>query len=328
MSTVARTRADGRGDDFGGEWHVYEPHKVGLPPLRAPTSALSGSGGSSSCELARTDSAGSALQHDARPAVADPQPGDARDRVLHPRLHHPWRRERADFLAHLMMSLFVFRLGRRRRPGARSVVGGGRLLLNTAFPRLILPLESVLEARSYASSRRSRLRGGVRGRRAPGRPASSVGDSDHRARSWSSPQARQCSRHGAGVFPRPDQLPAVLHAHLALHVADPLLRRGRAREARPILNLNPMYPMLDALNDAVIEGRNPTFGLLAARLAWAVATVVVAARSSSSPGSVSLRSASEDPQSRSRAGARSARWAVKVEGLSVTYRTASRRSRR
>src|SRR6185312_7108968 len=31
MSTVARTRADGR-DDYG-EWHVYEPHKVGLPPL-------------------------------------------------------------------------------------------------------------------------------------------------------------------------------------------------------------------------------------------------------------------------------------------------------
>ena len=52
-----------------------------------------------------------------------------------------------EFLAHLMLSLFAFRLvSTSVSSGARSVVGGGRLILNTAFPRLLLPLESVLES--------------------------------------------------------------------------------------------------------------------------------------------------------------------------------------
>ena len=51
------------------------------------------------------------------------------------------------FLAHLMLSLFAFRLvSTSVSRGARSVVGGGKLILNTAFPRLLLPLESVLES--------------------------------------------------------------------------------------------------------------------------------------------------------------------------------------
>ena len=46
-----------------------------------------------------------------------------------------------------MLSLFAFRLvSTSVSRGARSVVGGGRLILNTAFPRLLLPLESVLES--------------------------------------------------------------------------------------------------------------------------------------------------------------------------------------
>ena len=31
MSAVAQPRRPS--DDFSGEYHVYEPHKVGLPPL-------------------------------------------------------------------------------------------------------------------------------------------------------------------------------------------------------------------------------------------------------------------------------------------------------
>ena len=43
---------------------------------------------------------------------------------------------------------------------------------------------------------------------------------------------------------------------------------------RPMLYCNPMYPMLGSLNYAVIEGRTPPFGLLAASLAWAIGTVI------------------------------------------------------
>jgi ABC-type polysaccharide/polyol phosphate export permease len=50
-----------------------------------------------------------------------------------------------DFLAHLMLGLFAFRLvSTSFTQGARSVVGGGRLILNTAFPRTLLPFSSVL----------------------------------------------------------------------------------------------------------------------------------------------------------------------------------------
>ena len=50
-----------------------------------------------------------------------------------------------DFLAHLMLCLFAFRLvSSSVKLGAKSVTGGGRLILNAAFPRALLPLESVM----------------------------------------------------------------------------------------------------------------------------------------------------------------------------------------
>jgi teichoic acid transport system permease protein len=52
-----------------------------------------------------------------------------------------------EFFAHLMLGVFAYRLvSGSVRQGARSVVGGGRLILNTAFPRTLLPLASVMTA--------------------------------------------------------------------------------------------------------------------------------------------------------------------------------------
>lgn len=52
-----------------------------------------------------------------------------------------------DFFAHLTAGLFTFYfISGCMGTGAASVVGGGRLLLNTAFPRLLLPLSSVRTA--------------------------------------------------------------------------------------------------------------------------------------------------------------------------------------
>ena len=63
-----------------------------------------------------------------------------------------------DFLAHLMLGLFAFRLvSTSVGQGARSVVGGGRLILNISFPRVLLPLAaSCGPSRSSSSSRSSR----------------------------------------------------------------------------------------------------------------------------------------------------------------------------
>lgn len=52
-----------------------------------------------------------------------------------------------DFLVHLVACLFIFYyFNGCVSAGAGSIVGGGRLILNTAFPKSLLPLSSVLVA--------------------------------------------------------------------------------------------------------------------------------------------------------------------------------------
>jgi teichoic acid transport system permease protein len=52
-----------------------------------------------------------------------------------------------EFFAHLMAALFAYYFVTDAiRQAVRSVVGGGRLILNTAFPRLLLPSASVITA--------------------------------------------------------------------------------------------------------------------------------------------------------------------------------------
>jgi teichoic acid transport system permease protein len=52
-----------------------------------------------------------------------------------------------DFFAHLMAALFVFYfVSDAVRQAVKSVTAGGRLILNTAFPRTLLPLASVITA--------------------------------------------------------------------------------------------------------------------------------------------------------------------------------------
>jgi ABC-type polysaccharide/polyol phosphate export permease len=52
----------------------------------------------------------------------------------------------AHYLEHLVLEIFAYYyVSGAIRAGARTVVGGGKLVLNTAFPRLLLPLSSVLE---------------------------------------------------------------------------------------------------------------------------------------------------------------------------------------
>src|SRR3712207_3051824 len=51
------------------------------------------------------------------------------------------------FFAHLMAGLFAYYLVQQSlQQGVRSVVSGGRLILNTAFPRALLPISSVVTA--------------------------------------------------------------------------------------------------------------------------------------------------------------------------------------
>jgi teichoic acid transport system permease protein len=142
--TGVATRPRHAPDDEFGERHVYEPHRVGLPPLgrylgelwRRREFAL---------ELSRTTLR---AQHFKTALgqiwlVVNPLMLALVYFILVSILRGGSRG--APFFAHLIAGLFAFRLvSNSVTKGAKSVVKGGRLILNTAFPRTLLPISSVM----------------------------------------------------------------------------------------------------------------------------------------------------------------------------------------
>jgi ABC-type polysaccharide/polyol phosphate export permease len=143
------SRRNGRGhltreDEFSGQRHVYEPHAAGLPPLRSYVREL-WRRREFALELSRTR---------LRSQHFNTVFGQLW-LVLNPLLLagvyyvlvdiiRPSSRG-FDFFAHLMAGLFVYYfVSNSLREGVKSVVKGGRLILNTAFPRALLPLSSVI----------------------------------------------------------------------------------------------------------------------------------------------------------------------------------------
>jgi teichoic acid transport system permease protein len=133
-------------DEFTSEHHVYEPHTVGLPPLGAYLRAL-WRRREFATELARTNLR---AQHFNTAfgllwLVLNPILLATVYFILVDILRGGKQGE--DFFAHLMAGLFAFYFVQQSmQQGVRSVVSGGRLILNTAFPRALLPLASVLTA--------------------------------------------------------------------------------------------------------------------------------------------------------------------------------------
>jgi ABC-type polysaccharide/polyol phosphate export permease len=133
-----------REDEFTGERHVYVPHAAGLPPLRSYVREL-WRRREFAMELSRTR---------LRSQHFNTVFGQLW-LVLNPLLLagvyfvlvdiiRPSSRG-FDFFAHLMAGLFVYYfVSNSLREGVKSVVKGGRLILNTAFPRALLPLSSVI----------------------------------------------------------------------------------------------------------------------------------------------------------------------------------------
>jgi teichoic acid transport system permease protein len=261
-------------DEFTGEWHVYEPHRVGVPPLGPYFNAL-WARREFLFELARTNLRAQNFGTTLGQAWLIINP--VMLGIVYFTLVYIIRQggRGPEFLAHLMMSLFAFRLvSTSVSQGARSVVGGGRLLLNTAFPRLILPLESVLV--SFM-------------RFLPTVPvfvvvAIIVGLPFGPQLLWVVPILALfvVFAAGAAMFAGTAQvyfrdltnfLPYFTRIWL---YTSPILFYAEDVPARlkPILLANPMYPLLGSLNDVVIEGKSPSFVFLALGLAWAIASLV------------------------------------------------------
>ena len=141
--TVATTPDD---DVFTGNHHVYEPYTVGLPPL-GPYVREAWRRRQFALQLSKTK---------LRAKHYDTTLGQLW-LVLTPLLMAcvyfllvmviRGGSRGPDFFAHLTAALFVFHLfSQSVQQGASSIVGGGKLILNTAFPRVLLPLSSVVWA--------------------------------------------------------------------------------------------------------------------------------------------------------------------------------------
>jgi teichoic acid transport system permease protein len=137
---------DGRAaeNEFTSERHVYEPHKIGLPPVRPYVRELW-----RRREFAREMSRTSLRAQHFNTAFGQLW------LVLNPlllagvyfMLVYILRSgsRGVEFFAHLLAGLFAYYfISDAIRLSVKSVVGGGRLILNTAFPRALLPLSSVL----------------------------------------------------------------------------------------------------------------------------------------------------------------------------------------
>jgi ABC-type polysaccharide/polyol phosphate export permease len=135
-----------RTDEFTAVRHVYEPHRVGLPPLGSYGREL-WKRREFAFELSRTDLR---AQHfntlfGQLWLVLNPLLLACVYFVLVDILRA--RTGGIAFFAHLMAALFVYYFVTDAiRHSVRSVTGGGRLILNTAFPRLLLPGASVITA--------------------------------------------------------------------------------------------------------------------------------------------------------------------------------------
>jgi teichoic acid transport system permease protein len=145
--TLPRPSRHRREDEFSGERHVYEPHTVGLPPLRSYVREL-WRRREFAVELSRTklreqhfDTALGQLWLVLNPMLLALVYFLLVD-ILRASGSHDGK-----FFAHLMAGLFVFYfIHNSITVGVKSVTKGGRLILNSAFPRALLPLSAVVTA--------------------------------------------------------------------------------------------------------------------------------------------------------------------------------------
>jgi teichoic acid transport system permease protein len=138
--------ARAREDEFTSEYHVHEPHVTGLPPLRSYVRAV-WRRREFALELSRTrlraqhfDTTFGQLWLILNPLLLAGVYFVLVD-IIRPN-SRGWA-----FFAHLMAGLFAYYfVSNSMREGVKVVVKSSGLILNTAFPRALLPLSSVITA--------------------------------------------------------------------------------------------------------------------------------------------------------------------------------------
>src|SRR4051812_4585174 len=145
-TTVDAPRSREPDQEFNPRRHVYEPHKIGLPPM-VPYVREVWRRREFMVELSRTNLR---AQHFDTVfgqlwLILNPLLLGFVYFLLVDILHH--HRHADEFFAHLMSGLFLYYfIQQSLNQSVKSVVQGGKLILNSAFPRVLLPLASVRTA--------------------------------------------------------------------------------------------------------------------------------------------------------------------------------------
>jgi ABC-type polysaccharide/polyol phosphate export permease len=133
-------------NEWAVETHVYEPHTVGLPPVREYLKEV-WRRREFAHEMARTNIRAQNLDTVFGQIwlVLNPVLQAAVYFVLIDIIRQGDRPE--SVIAHLTAAIFAFHfVSQGIRGGATSLTRGGRLILNSAFPKMLLPLSAVVEA--------------------------------------------------------------------------------------------------------------------------------------------------------------------------------------
>jgi teichoic acid transport system permease protein len=264
-----------RENEFAAERHVYEPHRIGLPPL-VPYVREAWRRRQFAYELARSTIRAQHLQtfFGQMWLLLNPLLLSVVYFILVDILRHGNRPPH--YFVHLMACLFLFNFfSTTVTMAAKSVVKGGKLILNTAFPRSLLPLSSVL-----IGLRRFIPTLGIY---AVVHVASGLPIGPHLL--WAFPVAALLTLFTAGV--------AMLVSAAQVYFRDvssflPYLMRiwmygspvlyfynEVPEHFRWLIDSNPLTPIMASWSDILYSGVAPSAGMMLWSAAWAAAAVAV-----------------------------------------------------
>jgi len=261
-------------DEYLGEHHVYEPHRAGLPKMRPYFR-----------ELWRRKAFAFELSHtEMHAANTDTFFGQAW-LVINPLLLASvyfvlveiigGKSQPPTFFAHLTSGIFLFYfVSGSMLSGASSVVSGGRLIMNTSFPKMLLPISA-----TYTAFRRFL-------------PTLAVYAVLHVMAGlpigfhllWVFVVLAEAACFALGL--------AMLFATMQVYFRDaksflpygvriwlyltPVLWFADKAPKRllPILPLNPLYGIMGSWSQVLIEGHQPSKYLLALGAAWSLGTLL------------------------------------------------------
>jgi len=261
-------------DEYLGEHHVYEPHRAGLPKMRPYFR-----------ELWRRKAFAFELSHtEMHAANTDTFFGQAW-LIINPLLLASvyfvlveiigGKSQPPTFFAHLTSGIFLFYfVSGSMLSGASSVVSGGRLIMNTSFPKMLLPISA-----TYTAFRRFLPTLAVY---AVLHVLAGLPIGPHLL--WVPVVLLEASCFALGL--------AMLFATMQVYFRDaksflpygvriwlyltPVLWFADKAPKRllPILPLNPLYGIMGSWSQVLIEGHQPSKYLLALGAAWSLGTLL------------------------------------------------------